>query len=101
MAYKQIQVRRDTSTNWTSNNPILASGEFGYETNTKKTKMGDGVTPWNALAYIRYTNAEAVSAVNAETSLTVDITGNANTVDSYHVQKDGTDGAGVINFKTV
>ena len=29
MAYR-IQFRRDTSTNWLSNNPILLSGEFGY-----------------------------------------------------------------------
>lgn len=46
-----IQIRRDTAAAWTSNNPILLIGELGYETDTLKHKMGDGVNPWTALAY--------------------------------------------------
>jgi len=46
------------------------------------------------------TDQDAVDAVNAETSLSVDITGNADEVDGFDVQKNGTDGAGIINFKT-
>jgi hypothetical protein len=46
-----IQFRRDTSANWTSSNPILANGEFGYETNTGKGKVGNGTTAWNNLSY--------------------------------------------------
>lgn len=48
---KTLQIRRDTAANWTSNNPTLASGEFGYETNTGKFKLGDGSTAWVALSY--------------------------------------------------
>lgn len=48
----QIQVRRDTAANWTSNDPTLASGEIGLETNTGKVKFGDGSTAWTALDYI-------------------------------------------------
>ena len=47
----RIQLRRDTASNWTVNNPILLQGEQGYETNTGKMKIGDGVTPWNSLSY--------------------------------------------------
>lgn len=47
-----IQFRRDTAANWTSTNPTLANGELGYETNTKKFKIGDGTTAWTSLAYI-------------------------------------------------
>ena len=47
MAYR-IQIRRDTSSNWTSNNPILLQGEFGYELNTGYAKIGDGQTAWTA-----------------------------------------------------
>lgn len=43
--------RRGTAAEWTSANPILADGEFGYETDTKKLKMGDGSTAWNSLVY--------------------------------------------------
>lgn len=50
MAFR-IQIRRDTSTNWTVNNPILLEGELGYETNTSYIKIGDGTTPWNSLGY--------------------------------------------------
>jgi hypothetical protein len=47
----QIQLRNDTAANWTSANPVLAQGEMGIETDTKKFKIGDGVTAWNSLAY--------------------------------------------------
>jgi hypothetical protein len=47
----QIQVRRGTASQWTSANPTLASGEWGFETDTNKTKIGDGSTAWTSLAY--------------------------------------------------
>jgi len=47
----QIQFRRDTAANWASNNPTLASGEMGVETNTGQFKVGNGSTAWNSLAY--------------------------------------------------
>lgn len=47
----QIQFRRDTAANWTSNNPTLASGELGLETDTGQIKVGDGTTAWASLAY--------------------------------------------------
>lgn len=46
-----IQTRRDTAANWASANPTLAAGEIGLETDTKQTKIGDGTTAWNSLAY--------------------------------------------------
>ena len=47
----QIQLRRDTAANWTSANPILASGEFGLETDTDQFKVGDGTAAWTSLGY--------------------------------------------------
>ena len=47
----RLQNRRDTAANWTSNNPTLAQGEIGYETDTTKFKIGDGATAWSSLAY--------------------------------------------------
>lgn len=47
----QIQVRRGTAAQWTTANPILADGEGGYETDTKKLKFGNGVTAYNSLPY--------------------------------------------------
>jgi hypothetical protein len=50
MSY-QIQFRRDTAANWTSANTLLAAGELGIETDTLKTKVGDGATHWMSLSY--------------------------------------------------
>ena len=47
----RIKLRRDTAANWTANNPILAAGEPGLETDTGKTKYGNGTTPWAGLSY--------------------------------------------------
>lgn len=47
----QIQLRRDSAADWTSNDPTLALGEVGYETDTGKFKIGDGSTAWTGLAY--------------------------------------------------
>ena len=47
----QIQLRRDTAANWQAENPVLAQGEAGLETDTAKLKFGDGVTAWNSLPY--------------------------------------------------
>lgn len=46
-----IQFRRDTSANWTSENPTLAQGELGLVTDTGLYKIGDGSTAWNSLSY--------------------------------------------------
>jgi hypothetical protein len=46
-----IQLRRDTAGNWTTNNPILASGELGIETDTGKFKLGNGTNSWSVLQY--------------------------------------------------
>ena len=55
-----IQIRRDTSANWTSANPTLAAGQPGYETNTGRIKIGDGTTAWTSLPY-RFESAGGVS----------------------------------------
>jgi hypothetical protein len=46
-----FRIRRDTAANWTSANPVLALGEPGLETDTRRVKYGDGSTSWNALPY--------------------------------------------------
>jgi hypothetical protein len=47
----RIQVRRDTATNWTTNDPTLAEGEIGFETDTGLFKIGANNTAWTSLAY--------------------------------------------------
>ena len=47
----RIQFRRDTATNWFDANPLLSQGELGFETDTLKWKIGDGIAYWNDLDY--------------------------------------------------
>lgn len=46
-----IQVRRGSSSEWNSTNPVLSAGEWGFDTTTKRYKIGDGLTAWNSLSY--------------------------------------------------
>ena len=47
----RIQIRRDTEANWTSSNPVLASGELALSTDVAKIKIGDSSTAWSSLGY--------------------------------------------------
>lgn len=49
----RIRLRRDTAANWTAENPVLLLGEVGFETDTRKLKLGDGTTAWNSLLYVQ------------------------------------------------
>jgi hypothetical protein len=40
-----------TQAQWQSRNPILGSGEPGFDEDTGKVKIGDGHTHWNDLPY--------------------------------------------------
>jgi hypothetical protein len=42
---------RNTYAGWVSSNPILALGDTGFERDTGRSKIGDGVKVWNDLNY--------------------------------------------------
>jgi hypothetical protein len=52
MARQRIQLRRDTAAAWAAANPVLLSGEAGYETDTRQLKIGNGSSAWNSLDYV-------------------------------------------------
>jgi len=60
----QIQFRRDTAANWTSENPTLAAGELGYETDTGNIKIGDGSTSWTSLGYNGVSSTYVTTQIN-------------------------------------
>jgi len=53
----QIQLRRGSTSEWTSANPVLALGEVGVDTTTKQFRIGDGSSQWSALSAQGFTNA--------------------------------------------
>jgi hypothetical protein len=60
-----INQRRDTAANWTLANPVLQLGEVGVETDTLKTKAGNGVSVWTALAYMTTGGSGGGSTITA------------------------------------
>ena len=55
MANTTLKVRNriatKTSTEWETENPILLKGEMGYDSTSKRYKIGDGVNRWKNLEY--------------------------------------------------
>ena len=50
-AITTIKFRRGTAAQWASTNPVLAAGEMGLESDTRKFKFGNGTLQWNSIAY--------------------------------------------------
>lgn len=88
-----IQMRRKTAAQWTSQNPILAEGQEGEETDTGKKKTGDGATHWNDLAYETGGGESpfviiAGETLSGHTVVVTDVLGNAvhaNATDLSHI----------------
>ena len=92
-----IQIRRDTSANWTSADPVMAQGELGIETNTNKVKAGDGSTAWSSLTYLidvgSYLTATSTNTLSnktlAATTLSGQLTGADQTVSAINLKDYG------------
>ena len=60
----KIQLRNDLAATWNSKNPVLLKGEMGVETDTRKIKIGDGTTAWNALSYVGADANDILAVIN-------------------------------------
>jgi len=85
----RMQQRRGTASQWTSTNagagPVLNAGEIGWESDTNRFKIGDGVNNWSNLDYF----ADINSTVNP--SFGTSITFEGATADSYETTIQVTD----------
>ena len=55
----------NTAAGWQVINPVLLQGEIGFESDTKKFKVGNGSAPWNDLPYsassdVRFIQGEGI-----------------------------------------
>lgn len=57
--YTRFKLRGDVKADWLNANPVLALNEPALETDTKRFKIGDGVSTYSALPYGRNTNEYA------------------------------------------
>jgi hypothetical protein len=64
----RMQQRKGTAAQWISTNsnqgPVLNAGEIGFEVDTNKFKIGDGINHWVNLVYFT-DSASALAAINA------------------------------------
>lgn len=60
----RIQLRNDLAANWTTKHPVLNKGEIGIEIDTRKMKVGDGKTDWNALSYMGADANDILAVIN-------------------------------------
>lgn len=61
------QLRRGIEAAWEKNNPVLATGEPGWTTDTYVLKIGDGIHPWSelpALTGVDLSEEDIQNAVN-------------------------------------
>lgn len=65
----EIQLRRGTAATWTTVNPILGTGEPGFETDTANFKIGDGATAWTGLPYLASVGGSAPVATETARAL--------------------------------
>ena len=80
------QQRRDTASNWTSNNPTLLAGEWGIETDTKRFKIGDGTTAWQSLDYLPIPDANRLLTGSLTVGGNFTVNGNTTIIDSQTLQ---------------
>ncbi len=109
-----IRIRRDSIANWEAEDPVLAEGEPGLETDTGKLKFGDGISAWTMLSYagglvdlsiyvdglvppgarlMRYKSGRALALVESDTLLDARDAATASSV--FTLKKDGV-GVGTI-----
>ena len=48
----RYRLRTDTAANWSAGDPVLLSGEPGFDSTAGRLKWGDGVTAWSSLPYV-------------------------------------------------
>jgi hypothetical protein len=102
-----IQIRRGTASEWSTVNPTLSAGEWGYDTITKRYKLGDGLTPWNSLLYssIRPSSDDLVGvsgigisfSANSGVPVTISVTG----IGSSQINNFNSSVSGLLPVKSI
>jgi hypothetical protein len=83
-----IEFRKGTIADWLAVDPILYESEPGYETNTGRMKIGDGINHWSVLPYRDQTIA---MVDNGDGSVLVTADGTAETAIAGNLLVEATD----------
>jgi len=79
-----FKLKRGTKDRWLELNPVLLEGEPGFEIDTGKLKIGNGVDDWVTLQYI---GEESNGVFNASTHFDFPSVGNVNTIYKAQTEK--------------
>lgn len=60
-----FQLKRGQSTSWKNSNPILRVGEPGFEIDTGKLKIGNGIDAYNDLPYLTDSEIKKIEGLEA------------------------------------
>ena len=93
--YNKIQIRRGSTSDWSTAATTLAQGELGYDTTIKRFKIGDGTTAWSTLPWAGGSDIVSQTGIG----FTFDSSANAYTVYSYITGVTG--GQDGITFQTL
>lgn len=58
-----ISIRRDSTENWETENPVLGLAEFGIDIDKTRVKVGDGTNPWSDLKYVNFVDTMQIAAL--------------------------------------
>jgi hypothetical protein len=72
----RIQLRRDTTSNWNSVNPVLADGEPGYDIVTNEIRIGNGSNTWSQLSANTISGGSGTSLTNNGYTFSLETNGN-------------------------
>lgn len=92
---ERMQAARGTAAQWTAANPVLLAGEFGWESDTNRMKIGDGSTAWTPLPYLNDPAPLATGSVTLSGGLAT-VTGLANTTSTTVVRAMNQSASGVV-----
>jgi len=108
-----ITIRKGSSSQWSSANPVLASGEPGYDLSNKILKVGDGVSNWASLGSINLTSSNItdfntatsgilpVKNIVAGNNITISSSSGIYTINSTASGVGGSSSTSVIEYSTV
>lgn len=94
----KFQAYRGTAANLATLNPVLRAGEFSFETDTKRIKVGDGTALYNSLPYyypVRLVSGILTAANWISKALDLSVSGISVATPYINVSPDTTDSASV------
>jgi|13_taG_2_1085334.scaffolds.fasta_scaffold02755_4 hypothetical protein len=95
----RLSIRRGTKAHWKELNTVLLEGEPGWEVDTKRLKIGDGVTNWNDLQYYKIGDSEAAESFVHDNSVVPEyITTVSSALEYFGAKFKAYDDQGVLEF---